>query len=174
MFPDALHTTRLTARPITPADAEPIFDGYAKDPEVTRYLTWTPHCSLADTEAYIARCIAAQTSRTFVLAGRNDGLLRGALDLRRPDPHRFSFGYALAQRWWGRGLMAEALAEAARWALDQPGVWRIGSTCDVDNHASARVMEKAGFQREGILRRWMVLPGFGDAPRDSIVYARTR
>jgi RimJ/RimL family protein N-acetyltransferase len=44
----------------------------------------------------------------------------------------------------------------------------------VGNHTSARVMEKAGFHREGVLRRWMVLPGFGDAPRGSIVHARTR
>ena len=174
MFPDALHTPRLVLRPIMPADAGPVFDAYATDPEVTRFLTWTPHRDLAETEGYVARCIAAQASRTFVLTGRDDGLLRGALDLRRPDPHRCSFGYVLARPWWRQGLMAEALAEVVRWALAQPGVWRVGSTCDVDNHASARVMEKAGLQREGVLRRWMVLPGCGDVPRDSVIYARTR
>ena len=174
MFPDALHTPRLILRPVIPADAGPIFDGYATDPAVTRYLTWTPHRSLADTQAYIAHCVAAQASRTFVLIGRDDGLLRGAFGLRWQESHRFGFGYVLARRWWGQGLMAEALGVVAHWVLAQPGVWRIGDACDVDNHASAHVMEKAGFHREGVLRRWMVLPGFGDVPRDAIVYARTR
>ena len=70
-------------------------------------------------------------------------------------------------------MMAEALA-AAHWVLAQPGVWQVGKSCDVDHHATAHVTEKAGFHHEGVLRRWMVLPGFGNAPRDSIVYARTR
>lgn len=70
--------------------------------------------------------------------------------------------------------MTEALAEVARWALDQPGVWRIGDCCDVDNHASTCVMEKAGLQREGMLRRWMVHLALGGAPRDCFSYARTR
>ena len=174
MFPDVLHTSRLILRPVAPADAGLIFDAYARDVQVTRFLTWQPHRDLGETEAYVAHCMAAQASRTFVLVGRDDLVLRGALDLRRPERHHIGFGYVLARPWWGKGLMAEALAEVVRWALGQPGVWRIGSTCDVDNHASARVMEKAGLQREGVLRRWMVLPGFGDAPRDACVYARIR
>jgi len=174
MFPDALHTARLILRPITAADAGTIYEGYATDPQVTRFLTWLPHRGLVETEAYVAHCLAASAARTYVLVGRDDGLLRGAFGLRRPEPHRYGYGYVLARPWWGQGLMAEALAEAARWALDQPGVWRIGDCCDVDNHASARVMEKAGLQREGVLRRWMVHPGLDRTPRDCFSYALTR
>ncbi len=174
MFPDALHTPRLVLRPIGLDDAGPVFDAYATDPEVTRFLTWAPHASLAETEAYIACCVAAAASRTFVLVGRDDGALRGALGLRRPAPHRFDVGYVLARPWWGQGLMTEALAEVVQWALAQPGIWRIGAYCDVDNPASARVMEKAGLHREGLLRRWMVRPTCGDIPRDCLSYARTR
>jgi len=176
MFPETFATARLVLRPIAPEDAGPIFDAYAQDPEVTRFLVWRPHGSRADTEAYIARCMSAppDSSRTYVLTTPEDGAVRGAFDLRREAPHRLGFGYVLARRWWGRGLMAEVLAEVAGWALAQPAVFRIGAVCDVENAASARVMEKAGLAREGLLRRWLVAPNLGDEPRDFFSYARAR
>jgi ribosomal-protein-alanine N-acetyltransferase len=66
--------------------------------------------------------------------------------------------------------MTEALAEVADWALRQPSVWRIGDVCDVENLASARVMEKASL----VLRRWGVHPNLGEAPRDCFSYAKVR
>ena len=45
------------------------------------------------------------------------------------------------------------------------------AVCDIDNLASARVMEKAGMQREGILKRWSVHPNISAEPRDSYCYA---
>ena len=70
--------------------------------------------------------------------------------------------------------MTEALTAVADWALQQATIWRIGGLCDVENLASARVMEKAGLTREGVLLRWMVHPNLGDAPRDCLSYARVR
>jgi [ribosomal protein S5]-alanine N-acetyltransferase len=176
MFPDAFRTTRLVLRPIAPEDAGPIFDAYAQDAEVTRFLTWRPHRSRGDTETYIAHCAAtpADAARTYVLIGREDGTVRGAFDLRREGPHRLGFGYVLARPWWGRGLVSEALSEVAGWALAQPPVFRFGAVCDVENPASARVMEKAGLAREGVLRRWLVHPNLGGEPRDCFSYARAR
>jgi len=57
MFPDQFETARLLLRPIEPGDAVAIFEGYAQDPAVTRYLAWCPHLSIADTQAYIASCL---------------------------------------------------------------------------------------------------------------------
>jgi RimJ/RimL family protein N-acetyltransferase len=174
MFPESLWTTDLIMRPIAPGDAAAIFDEYAQDPEVTRFLTWAPHEALADTEAYIARCLASPNARTFTLLGRRDRQLRGAITIRRPVPGRVGFGYVLSRRSWGQGLMTEALTEVASWAMKQKGIWRIGDVCDVENTASARVMEKAGFEREGLLKRWIVHPNLSDVPRDCWSFARTR
>jgi [ribosomal protein S5]-alanine N-acetyltransferase len=174
MFPNGFQTARLVLRPIAAGDAPAIFDGYAQDPEVTRFLTWRPHRVIAETDAYVAHCLSASVARTYVLMERRDDTLLGALDLRRPEAHRLSFGYVLARLAWGQGLMTEALAEVVRWAMAQPPVWRIGAVCDVENVASARVMEKAGLVREGVLRRWGLSPNLGDAPRDCWVFARTR
>jgi ribosomal-protein-alanine N-acetyltransferase len=176
MFPTAFQTNRLTLRPIAPADSGAIFETYAQDTEVTRFLTWRPHRDRAATDAYIGHCIAAPAavSQTYVLIGRDDGVLRGALDLRRPVPRRIEFGYVLARQWWGQGLMTEVLTETVRWAMAQDDIFRAGAVCDVENIASARVMEKAGLAREGVLRRWLVHPNLGDEPRDCVSYARVR
>src|SRR4029077_17381087 len=89
-FPDASPPPRLILRPISPADAAPIFDTYAQDPDVSRFLTWRPHRTLAETEAYVARCLAAPAHlpRTYALVGRQDEEVRGAFDLRQPGPYR--------------------------------------------------------------------------------------
>jgi RimJ/RimL family protein N-acetyltransferase len=106
----------------------------------------------------VARCLAVPSdlSRTYAVVGRQDDQVRGAFDLRQPQPYRLGYGYVLAHRWWGQGLMTEALGEVVRWALDREDIWRIGDVCEVENLASARVMEKAGMTREGLLRRWII------------------
>jgi ribosomal-protein-alanine N-acetyltransferase len=156
------------------ADAAAIFTGYAQDPEVTRFLTWRPHRQITDTEAYVARCLSAATSRSYVITGRGSREIAGAFDLRYGSAGRLGFGYVLARACWGQGLMTEALTAVADWALRQPGIWRIGDVCDTENLASARVMEKAGLVREGVLRRWAMHPNVSAEPRDCISYAKVK
>jgi [ribosomal protein S5]-alanine N-acetyltransferase len=57
------------------------------------------------------------------------------------------------------------------WLLAQPGIFRVWAVCDVENAGSARALEKARFQQEGILRRWIVHPNRAAEPRDCRVYA---
>lgn len=174
MFPAGFWTQRLILRPAAMTDAQPIFDGYAQDPEVCRYLTWRPHASIEETEAYVKASLAATAPRTYVLVRRSSDTVIGAFELRRSGPARLGYGYVLARPFWGQGLMTEALAEIVDWALHQPSIWRIGDVCDVENLASARVMEKVGFEREGVLRRWSVHPNLSEAPRDCFSYAKIR
>jgi RimJ/RimL family protein N-acetyltransferase len=176
MLPSTFHTGRLDLRPVGLADAEPIFDSYARDADVTRFMMWRPHGSRSDTDSYVARCVATHpdVARTYVLVGHEDAQVRGAFELRRPSPHRLDFGYVLARAWWGKGLMTEVLTEVAAWAIREPLVFRIGAVCDVENIGSARVMEKAGLAREGLLRRWLMHPNISDEPRDCFSYARVR
>jgi [ribosomal protein S5]-alanine N-acetyltransferase len=70
--------------------------------------------------------------------------------------------------------MTEVLTEVVDWAMGQSSVFRIGAFCDVDNVGSARVMEKSGMVREGLLRRWLMHPNISDEPRDCFSYARVR
>jgi ribosomal-protein-alanine N-acetyltransferase len=175
MAPDTFETARLLLRPVTVADVDAIFDSYAQDEEVVRYLIWRPHRSRSETRAYVERCIAtpSEAERTYMIVGDDNGV-RGAFALRQRAKHRLDCGYVLARRWWRQGLMTEALSAVTFWALRQPSVFRIGAVCDVENIGSARVLEKSGFVREGLLRRWLLHPNISDEPRDCFSYACVR
>ena len=171
-----IHTERLTLRAPRMDDAAAIFDSYARDPEVTRYLVWTPHRSVAETEEYLRRVTAVEGGDTqyhWAVTERGDDAARGMIALRR-NGHKADFGYVLAREWWGRGYTTEALRAVLAFAFTLPGLYRVWAVCDAENVASARVMEKAGLQFEGVLRRHTVHPNIGPEPRDMRCYALTR
>lgn len=169
-----IETPRLRLRAPTLGDAPAIFTGYAQDPAVTRYVSWRTHTSADDARAFLRHCAeadAAGSEVTWVI--ELGGALAGMIGLRL-GPHRAELGYVLARPHWGRGLATEAARAVTDWALARPGCFRVWAVCDVDNRASARVLEKAGMEREGRLRRWIVAPNIGDEPRDVWCYARVR
>ena len=174
--PKILETERLRLRKPRLADAEVIFSEYASDPEVTRYVSWHAHGSVNETRDYVRACLAAwDVGRAFhwVIERKEDDQLLGML-VARIDVCKWELGYVLARSSWGRGYMTEALKRIIDWTLNQEEVYRVWAVCDVDNLASARVMEKAGMQREGILRRWSVHPNISAEPRDSYCYSITK
>ena len=166
-------TARLIARPAVVADARPIFERYASDPDVARFMTWTPHQDLEETVGFLRRCETAWAEGAafpWTLWAKDDGSLAGILEIRVRS-NSVDLGYALVQRRWRQGLMSEALQSVIAWALAQPQIYRVWATCDVDNIASARVLERVGMQREGVLRRWLVHPNISREPRDAFCYA---
>src|ERR1700758_2053179 len=121
MLPDTFETARLLLRPVTILDVDAIFGSYARDEEVVRYLIWRPPRSRSETLSYVERCMAtpSEVERTYMLVGRGDNVVRGALALRQRAPHRLDCGYVLARPWWRQGLMTEVLTEVTGWALGQ-------------------------------------------------------
>lgn len=174
--PERLHTERLVLRRPRWEDAEEIFCGYAQDEEVVRYLTWRPHRTVDETRQWLRRAAEDwEAGRCFrwVLTRRREDRAIGMVELR-PDGHRVELGYVLARRYWNRGYMTEAVQTVVAWLLAQPGIHRVWAVVDVDNRASARVLEKAGMQREGVLRRWSVHPNISPLPRDCVCYSAVR
>lgn len=174
-----IHTERLTLRPPRVEDAAAIYDSYARDPEATRYLSWTPHRSLAETEEYLRGVLAMSSDGAdpkfhWAITERgSDDEARGMIALRR-NGHKADVGYVLARPLWGLGYTTEALRAVVGFAFTLPGLYRVWAVCDVENVGSARVLEKAGMRFEGVLRRNIVHPNFGPEPRDSRCYAVTR
>lgn len=175
--PQEFETERLRLRRPEPADAPEIFARWTRDPEVTRYLVWRPHRTLAESEAHVAKCIAAWDSAgsewVWYLEERASGTLVGALACRR-NAHGVNLGYLLGRDAWGQGYMVEALRPVLDYWLARPEVFRVWATCDVENRASARVLEKAGLELEGTLRKWERHPNLSDEPRDALCYAKVR
>ena len=87
---------------------------------------------------------------------------------------RVDLGYVVGRRHWGKGYMTEAVSGLVERMLALPEIYRVGAVCDVENVASARILEKSGFEKEGLLRRWLTLPNRSSEPRDCFVYGRTR
>lgn len=167
------------ARPPRVEDADRIFESYAGDPAVTRYLSWRTHESAASVAEFLRGQAEAWAKpgngahRAWLLETAGDRLPVGTIGVTI-EGGKALFGYALARRCWGRGLAAEALRWLVAWSLEQPEIYRAWAYCDVENPGSARVMEKAGMQREGLLRRWHVCPNLGQELRDCWVYAKAR
>jgi len=174
--PEIFETARLRLRSPRQEDAKVIFDTYAQDPTVTRYLVWLPHQSITTTEKFIALCIeqwANGSAFPYVITQKSDAQVIGMIDLR-PHRHGANVGYVLAKEYWGQGMMTEAARCVFEYALAQRGLYRLQAFCDVGNIGSARVLEKVVMRREGILRRYIVHPAVSSEPRDCYLYAITR
>ena len=167
MLPHTFETARLLLRPVTVVDVDAIFDSYAQDELVARYLIWRPHRRRSETQAYVERCIAtpSEVERTYMLVGREDNIVRGAFALRQRASHRLDCGYVLARRWWRHGLMTEVLTEIAAWALRQASSLAAGRGpgCALNRPTWSPV--KGSSARVSTIRSGIVADSGGSRPR---------
>lgn len=166
-------TPRLVARRAARNAAQEVFETYARDPDVARYMIWRPHRDVDETIAFLDRCERAWQDGTafpWTLWMKDDGSLAGMIETRLAGSS-VDIGYVLRRNLWRRGLMKEAVRFVVMWAFSRPDVYRVWATCDVENVASARLLESVGMQQEGVLRRWIVHPNISDEPRDVLCYA---
>ena len=171
--PESFETLCLHLRRPTMDDAEQVFQGYAQDPAVSKYMIWRPHQDIDTTRAFLDRCAHCWRDGTafpWLITGKEEGAPLGIIELRI-DGHRADLGYGIARRDWGNGYTTEAVEVIVQWAMAQESIYRVWATCDVENLASARVLEKAGLQKEGILRRYIVHPNVSSEPRDCFCFA---
>ena len=174
--PRQIETDRLVLRVPSLSDVQVIFSSYARDNEITRYLTWRPHQSPQETERFVSGCIAAWNGDTrfpYVMELKKSDEVIGMIELRL-NAFKADVGYVVSRPHWGKGLATEALQQLVDWSFEQESIYRVWAFCDVDNKASARVLEKVGMVREGLLRRQLVHPNLSDEPRDCYCYAAVK
>ncbi len=166
-----LLTPRLRLRPLRVGDAEALWAIFGH-PEVARYWSTPPWPDDTRGHEMIAGDIADLPHGRHLrlaLEPLDGGPLIGTCSLFEFDAQsrRCQIGYALARSAWGRGLMHEALTALVGHAFGPLGMRRIEADIDPRNSASARALERLGFQREGLLReRWQV----GDEISDTAFY----
>ena len=172
--PERIETERLVLRRPRVEDAAAIFERYAADRDVTRYLGWPRHESLDATHAFL-EFSESEWNRwpagPYLIETRDQGLLLGSTGLMYVTPRRAATGYVLAKDSWGRGYATESLKAVVEVARGT-GVVRLYALCHVDHAPSYRVLEKCGFAREGTLRRYGEFPNLkpGD-PQDTLIYS---
>ncbi len=173
--PERLETARLLLRRPSLADAESVFSRYASDPDVTRFLGWPMHRSIEDTRRFL-EFSELEWERwpagPYLIESRDDRRLLGSTGLGFETPFRAATGYLLARDAWGLGYASEALQAIVALAPDI-GVRRLYALCHPEQLASQRVLEKNGFDREGLLRCHSVFPNLKPGePCDVLCYAR--
>lgn len=167
---------RLHLRAPVTDDAKAIFEEYATDPEATRYLTWKPHEEIDTLVDFLHGVIERNHSGNefnWAVTRHDSDRLNGMISARVVG-HKVDIGYVLGRSHWNQGFMTEAVTIMSDWILSQPEFYRVWAVCDTGNIGSARVLEKSGFEREGVLRRYMIHPNVSPEPRDCLVYGRVK
>ena len=154
----SLETERLLLRPLSALDLEFVFRHFS-DPHVSRYLL--------DEEPLTTREQAQAIIDFYVLPGRkpyNRWVIVRKTDARpigtcgyhqwRSAHRRAEIGYDLEEASWRQGIMTEALQTMLRYGFEQMGLNRVEALVYVENQASIRLLERLGFQREGLLRQY--------------------
>ena len=142
-------------REFRPGDEEPLAR-YANDRRVWRNLKDAfPHpYTLDHARAWVAQNQYDDPPHHLAIVA--DGRLVGGIGLElKPDIWRFSaeLGYWLAQEYWGRGIMSQAVAAMVDYAFSNFQINRLWAGAFSWNAASIRVLEKAGFKFEARLEQ---------------------
>ncbi len=146
-----LITERLNLRRIREEDAVPMFETWASDPEVTRYLTWDPHRDVSETKEIIGRWLgeyADPTTYRYAMENRKTGELMGVIDVVGYHHGNPVIGYCSGKRFWGNGYMTEAL-RAVRDELLADGFTTIVVEAADENRRSNGVIKNCGFELVG-------------------------
>ena len=158
-----LRTPRLELRPFDDADANALFALHT-NAAVMRYWDAPAWSDRSRAETFIATCrqiCEAGTGSRLAVERASDGAFIGWCSVTRwnPDFRSASMGYCFDDSTWGRGYATEAARAVLEWAFTTLNLNRVQAETDTRNVASARVLEKLGFVREGTLREDCIVNG---------------
>lgn len=153
-----LETPRLILRRFTMDDAQAMYDNWASDEEVTKYLTWLAHGSVEITKMVLEDWTAGyqrDDCYQWAIVPKELGQPIGSIGVvscneRAESAH---IGYCMGRKWWHQGIMTEALQAVIGYLFDEVGMQRIDSRHDPRNPHSGGVMKKCGMKYEGTLRQ---------------------
>lgn len=154
-----IETPRLILRRARLGDAKAMYNNWASDPEVTKYLTWPPHDSVEVTEDILKSWVAGYEKDNYyqwvIVPKDNEDQPIGSLLAACKDDRIGSFhiGYCIGKAWWHRGIMTESLQAVIDYLFNQVHAGRVESRHDPNNPHSGDVMKKCGMIYEGTARQ---------------------
>ena len=152
-----IETDRLILRRAVREDAEPMFRNWASDPEVTKFLTWPTHESIAVSEMVIGLWLQEYEKESYyqwMIESKEIGQPIGTISVVRQNESiaEAEIGYCIGRQWWRKGIMTEALSAAIGYLFTEVGMNRIAARHDPNNPHSGGVMRKCGMKYEGTHR----------------------
>ena len=153
-----IETSRLVLRRAVREDAEPMFRNWASDPEVTKFLTWPAHSSIAVSEMVIESWLQEYEKENYyqwMIELKELGEPIGSISVVRQNDRvaEAEIGYCIGSQWWHRGIMTEALNAVISYLFTEVGMNRVAARHDPNNPHSGGVMRKCGMKYEGTLRK---------------------
>ena len=151
-----IETDRLILRRFEVSDAQAMYDNWASDNEVTKYLTWPTHADASVTEQLLEEWVsqyAKDDCYRWAIVCKKDGFQPiGSIDVAHWDESGEvpEIGYCMGKRWWHQGIMTEALGAVIDFMFNQVGIQRIVARHDINNPHSGGVMRKCGMTFEGV------------------------
>ncbi|POO02134.1 FkbH domain containing protein [Trema orientale] len=165
----AVDFRRISLRPFDVADIDD-YMAWAPSEGVSRFCSWEPNFSREEGMKRLKSMIFYHPwIRSICLDGKSIGEISVKGFSGGGDRHRAEMGYVIGSDYWGRGIATLAVglvAEAIFW--EWPHLERLEAVVDVENVASQRVLEKVGFVREGVLRKFYYFKG---KSRDMVMYS---
>ena len=163
-FP-VLRTDRLTLRKMDRSDAGALYDYYS-DADVTRYMDWDGPASALHAEEMIVSWNGLYENRQLLPWGvtlNNQSKLIGTvmyMPIRGSFEHKplypVTVAYDLSKTHWNKGIMSEALQAVIDFGSETVGAHRVQAEVAPRNKASLKMLEKLGFQQEGILHQYLM------------------
>ena len=153
-----LETDRLLLRRFTLDDAEAMYQNWASDTEVTKYLMWPAHKSVSMSQDVLKEWVSSYEQPTTY---------QWAITIKSESPEPIGcigvvhqneaiamahIGYCIGRKWWHQGFTSEALKAVMEFLFDTVGINRIESRHDPHNPNSGQVMKKCGMLYEGTMR----------------------
>ncbi len=148
-------TSRLILRKFTVDDAQMMFNNWANDERVTKFLSWTPHKNIEGTKQCLQIWTNSYSNNNFYhWAIENDGQVIGSIGAVSVDEknHLCEIGYCIGYDYWGKGITTEAMLAIIGFLFIEVGFHRIFAKHDVENPNSGKVMKKCGMIYEGRMR----------------------
>ncbi|XP_068334105.1 uncharacterized protein [Pyrus communis] len=163
-----MESSRISLRPFRVSDADD-FLKWASDDKVTRYLRWNTITSREEALTYIEKVAIPHPWRQSICLDDHSIGYVSVKPEAGDDKCRAHVSYAVSAEYWGQGIAKQALRMAmSRVFKEFPCLVRVEALVEVENKGSQMVLEKVGFVKEGLLRKYGYCKG---EIRDMFIYS---
>ena len=154
MLSPRLETERLVLRRYKESDIDAIYD-IITDKRLSTYIKYPDLTKNEELECIRTWIKEADESlyEKWVIERKSDNVIVGNIDVNMVNKkHNYcNVGYTIRYDYWGNGYAAEALEAVSNHLLEESGYYLIECSCNELNKQSSRVMEKAGFKKDGYI-----------------------
>ena len=155
---EELETNRLILRKFRMEDYLAMYNNWACEDIVTKFLTWPTHSNPEVTKSVLTDWINNYSKKDYynwAIELKSEKTIIGNISVvnYREETMSAILGYCMGSKWWGNGIMPESASAVLKYLFEEIGFNRIAADHDKNNPKSGRVMQKIGMKYEGTLRK---------------------